>query len=106
MKFKQIATYWKCKGQDGYGSLKFEEPELVYLRWTDVIAKVVNPAGSEEISNSEALVQKDMYVDDYLYLGESDVLLPQNVEGARRVISFKKLPNGKATKYLRKAWLR
>lgn len=102
---KQTATYWGSPEPDGYGSYTFDTPITLMVRWEDV-SEVVQGANGESInSRSTVYVGQDVDVEGYLYLGTSSATDPTEVDGAYRIRSFSKVPNLRASKYLRKAYL-
>ena len=54
--------------------------------------------------NSTVYVDRDVAVNGWLYFGslsEVDGEIPENVDGARKIVGFKKEPNFRATEFLR-----
>jgi len=101
----QAITHWVRGEPDGWGGYAFATPVPLTGRWIEKQELFINQAGQEEKSQAVVLLGTDVSVGDYLYLGTSAVALPKNVTGVCEVKAFKKIPNLKATDYVRKAWL-
>lgn len=107
---KQTLCYWGSPVPDGYGGSTFAGAVELSCRWEDKQELFVNPQGKEVLSQAVVYVSQDVDIGGYLYLGEesdldSDHTNPQIISGAREIRQFGKLPNLRATEYLRTAWL-
>jgi len=108
----QTAVYWGSPVKDGYGTMSYADPVEIKCRWTDKVSLInqqgVTQTGKELQASAEILVLEDLDLQGFLYLGylmdleqyyESDGenILPQNIEGAKEIISVKKVPMIKST---------
>jgi hypothetical protein len=101
----QTATYWAPTTHDGYGGRAFSSPAAIACRWEDKQDKVVDSKGAEIQSSAQVMVAQDVAPGGYLYFGTSSGADPRQVSGAREIKAFEKIPNLRATEYLRKAYL-
>jgi len=107
---KQTCVYWSTPAADGYGGYSFSDAVELSCRWEDRMELFINPQGKEERSQAVVYLDQDVDLGGYLYLGELDDFSssapdPQEVSGVKEIKSLKKIPNLKATAYLRKVWL-
>ena len=102
---KQDATYWADPQPDGEGGWTFDPPVAIEVRWVDGNTLVINSEGQEVTSSATVYVGQDMAVGEYLAEGIHADLNPAQVAGARKIISFNKDPNLRATKTVRRAAL-
>jgi phenylalanyl-tRNA synthetase beta subunit len=101
----QTATYWAPSSIDGFNVVTFSTPESVSCRWEDKQELFLNYNMDQELSHAVVYLNQDIEIGGYLYLGTSTAVDPGTVDGAREIRAFNKIPNVKATKFLRKAWL-
>ena len=107
---KQTCVYWGSPATIGYGGYSFSEPVELACRWEARQELFINAQGKEERSQAVVYLSQDVDLGGYLYLGEIDDFDssapdPQNVAGVKEIKSLKKIPNMKATAFLRKVWL-
>ena len=102
---KQAATYWSKTGTDGFGKATFGSAAALTVRWTDKQAMMRDASGNETVSNAQVLVGQDVTIGGYLLLGTSTGADPTVIDGAREIRAFDKIPNRRATDFLRKAYL-
>jgi hypothetical protein len=113
---KQTAVYWAISDADGYGGYTFDDPVELSpssnngVRWEQIQKLYIDAFGEERMSESIVYLAQDVTLGGYLYLGslddlDSTVIAPEDVEGSKKIRKFDKLPDLKATGYLRKAWL-
>lgn len=102
---KQTITYWAAPIPDGWGGYTFTSPTTISARWEDTQELFVNAQGKEEKSRAVVWLGQDVDIGGYLYNGTSTDENPKTVAGAFPIKSFSKIPNIKATKFERKAWL-
>jgi len=100
---KQTATLWSAGATDVYGNPTFSAPVAVPCRWEDKQTKALDFQGNEIISNSIVYVDRDYAMGDYLLLGVSVAATPPAT--AKEVRNFSKIPNLKATEFVRKVIL-
>ena len=107
---KQSAVYWSTPVASGYGGYSFSDPVELDVRWEERQELFINVQGKEERSQAVVYLDQDVDIGGYLYLGELDDFDssdpdPQNVSDAKEIRAFQKIPNIKATSFLRKVWL-
>jgi len=106
----QDLVYWPPGPIDEYHRETFGTPVDLKGRWEAAQELVTDSKGEEVVSMARAWVLQDVEEGGYLWLGstadssyDSD---PDNLEGALRIIAFKKLPRlGSANEFLRQAHL-
>lgn len=96
----QTATWWSATS-NGFGGYNFGLPIPIKCRWEE--SSELLP-GTTKISKAVVYVDRDISVEDYLFLGTSSSSTPDAV-GALRVQEFKKVPDLRSLEALRKAWL-
>ncbi len=105
----QTAVYWERGESDGYGDYDWEDPVEVSCRWVEKNERFLDLNGEEKISKAKVLVNQEMSVGDYLYLGSIDDLTsssdPANTEGAYPIRQFDRIPDIFGEEFLRRAWL-
>lgn len=99
---KQTATRWTSSGLDLYGNSSWIKSS-VKVRWEDKQEKAVDSQGKDIVSKAIVYAGEDFKIGDYLYLGTSIDISPP--EDAFRVRGLNKIPNLKATDYIRKVIL-
>lgn len=108
---KQNAVYWGPSVEDGDGGFVTPSPVEIACRWDAVEEVVKGPRTHDRLSNSVVMVDRDVEVNGYLYLGTRDGIEqefrsnPETFEPAKRISGFKKTPNFKATEFYREAHL-
>jgi len=119
---KQNAVYWPPAvpddfGRPGYGSLvelTLADDVNSRVRWEDKAEQFLDAQGTTQISNAVVFVPvlldgSEVVVGGFLWLGDradlTDEADPRNNEGAFEVRRVDKLPNLKATEFLRTAYL-
>lgn len=108
---RQDAVYWapnSVRGYDGNTS-GFSAPVAVKVRWTDKERFHVLQTGVQVISQSNVMINIDVLKEGYLWLGDlADVVAvtdPTEQDGAWEIMKFDKMPNLRATEFLRTAYL-
>jgi hypothetical protein len=113
---KQTAVYWPSETSesagdafDDYGKPVVADPIEIDCRWEDVSEEFSDATGTRQISRAKVYVDRDVDVGGILMLGElTDITDEVNIkenDGAFEIRRFDKLPNLKATEYLRTAFL-
>jgi len=106
---KQKAVYWAPSAPDDFGKPQYESPEEIDCRWEDSIEEFIGPNGDREMSRAKLIVNQDLLVKGYLWLGEltdlTDEDVPENNSGAWEIRAFLKTPNFKGTAFLREVYL-
>ena len=106
---KQTAIYWAPTGGfDKFGQALFSAPEEITCRWIDKTEEVITPDGTKVLSQSRAMVSKDVQVGGILMLGELDSTvdaIPKNNPGAHEIVQFGKVPNFRCTEFVRTAYM-
>lgn len=109
---KQKVVYWGGPVKDGRGGYKsFDAPVELSARWERTVLRFIGPDGQEAITNAVAYVGVDLDVEGFLYLGAESELDPvhedpQTISGVFQIKQFGKIPNLKATEFLRIAYLK
>ncbi len=113
---KQTAVYWAPGSEesggadfDEYGKPLYASPVEIDCRWEDVAEEFIDAKGTLATSRAIVYVDRDVRVGGVLMLGTLETGMDlddakQN-EGAWEIRRFDKLPNLKATEYLRTAYL-
>ena len=101
---KQTAVYWGPPVEDGNGGFTYPSPVEIKCRWDGVDGTVIDPRTHDELNDSTVYVDRDVEVNGYLYLGNlADVAGsdPEDVLTARKITGIQKIPNFRATEFLR-----
>ncbi len=108
----QTAVYWSISSADGYGSFTYDDPVEVPVRWAQVTKLVTTGKGRDYVSKAEIIINQDMQVQDWLYLGNSADLSdgekadPKTVNGAHQIVRFDRtLMIGTTDEYIRTAYI-
>ena len=108
---RHTAVYWGSPVSDGEGGRTFDNPVELAVRWEERHDLFMDAQGQEQQSSAVVFVAQDVVVGGYLFLGDLDDLSsaeegdPLNVDGAYEIRQFDKIPDLKATSFLRRAWL-
>lgn len=112
---RQKAVYWKQTGMaDAFGKRQFDDPVEIRCRWEDRSDEFVDSYAEREISNAVVYVDRDVKYGDYLWQGTLEAFLALNVDNpnkpgeidlAYEIKKPEKLPNLKATEFLRTVYL-
>jgi len=111
---KQKCTYWPPGSVpfDDYGQPQYGTAVQLSCRWEDVAEEFIGPGDTTEISRSVVYVESDVEPGGVLLLStlaavtaSGDLTVPKNNAGAWEIRKFDKLPNLKATEFLRTAYL-
>lgn len=113
---KQTAVYWGLASvesdgndYDNYGQPVLTEPVELKCRWEDEQVEFIAADGTKQISKSVVYVESDVAAGGVLMLGTlSDITDSENAkenDGAWEIKGFGKLPNFRATEFLRTAYL-
>ena len=107
---KQTAVYWApgAGGFDDFGRPILATPVEVDCRWVDTTEEFIDPQGVRQIARSKVRVGTDVVVGGMIMLGDltdvADPSFPANPAESSDVFeirSFSKVPDFKATKFLR-----
>lgn len=108
----QKAVYWKRLKEDGFGTVIYDAPIEIKVRWDQGNQLITGPDGEQVVSSSQVLTAVDMQVGDFLALtelsglDETHVKTPSLFDGAYRVLQFTKAPEyASATNFVRTAYL-
>jgi hypothetical protein len=96
----QTAVYWGTPVPDGYGGMTYAEPVEIKVRWEDVSRTVSDRDGKEIYSKATVLLQQNVDIEGYLYLGTLDSLLstnPMEVDTAFQIVGVSRIPMVKST---------
>lgn len=105
----QTAVYWASPVMDGEGRYTFDSPEEISVRWVQKQVKFINERGEEELSQAVVMLEDDVVVGGYLYLGTeaslSDETDPLKVSSAYAIKGYTKTPSVDGTQFVRKAYI-
>ena len=114
---KQTAVYWALESTESaggddfsnYGLPKHTDPVEITVRWDDVSEEFISEDNTVNMSKAKVFVGQDMLVGEVLMLGElTDITDSVNIKenlNAWEIRRFEKIPNIKATEFLRTAVL-
>jgi len=106
---KQNAVYWSAPVPDGYGSYTYTDAVEIDCRWEEKQELYIDPLGVEKLSRAVVYVDRDVDLGGMLYLGEIADIDSSGIDpidlGAFEIKQFAKLPNIRATEFLRQVWL-
>jgi len=107
---KNTAVYWAPENEfDEYGAPIPQAPVEIACRWEEELKEVIDLNGTTRISKAQVYVDRDVEIGGILMLGElsdiTDATNPKENSGAWEILMFQKMPNIKATGYLRLAFL-
>ena len=106
----QTALYWASPTPNGWGGSTWDDPVEVSCRWEQKQELFIDATGEEVRSQAVVFLSQDVDVGGYFMLGDlddisSDTEAPDDVAGAFEIRGFAKIPNIKATQFVRKVWL-
>ena len=110
-KLNQTAVVWPTPTKDVFGKLSYGTPVEISVRWEYKRELFLNAEGKEELSMAVVWTERDMTLEEYLYLGNlSDLSTaekadPQLEDQAFPIKAYSKIPNVNATDFERKVWL-
>jgi hypothetical protein len=103
---KQIATYWRATGIDGFGEKTYSAPVQIKCRWEERSEFIRTADGNQVPSRARVFLEDDVALDDYLMLGKSTETDPRKLDNiAFQVMDFRKIPSLDATDFERLALL-
>lgn len=106
MFFNQTCTYWAKNGVDGFNKTTYAAPVQLPCRWEDR-AELHQMENGEAIRvGSKVFLPQAVVVDDFLFLGTSNVADPITVQGAYQILDFKRVPSLHADEFENVAFLR
>ena len=107
---KQTAVYWPPLGTSNSGQRTYDTPQEIKCRWENEAVQFLDANGEEATSQSVVDVKVDLVIGGVLLLGnvEDNVVdgtAPLQHTGAHEIRQFSKVPNTRATRYWRTAYL-
>lgn len=108
---KMDGVYWAPATipRDDYGKPTYIAPVEIKVRWEQVAEEFIGPQGERLVSKVKVYVDRDVVIGGVLLLGELDSSVdesnPKQNEGAGEIRGFSKIPNLRATEYVRVAYL-
>lgn len=103
------AVYWPPLAPNSFGRVTYGTPVEIGVRWTDITEEIKNADGALVISQATIFASQDVEVGGMMLHSELDSSVdqdnPRNNAGAWEILGFSKIPNKKATKFLRKVYL-
>ena len=108
----QTAVYWGSPESDGLGGMIFDSPIEIAVRWADVNELITAADGTQYVCRAKIMVNVDLDVDGYLYLGTLDELesdeynYPKDIDKAYRIRKVDKVvAMGDLIEYVRMVYL-
>lgn len=106
---KQQAVYWAPTGFNRFGKRTYADPVELACRWEDVAEEFIDPTGTKQLSKSKVQFDTDVLPGGKIKLAVLDSVLfgadVDTVTEAYEIRSFSKIPNLKATLFLRTAFI-
>jgi len=108
---KQTAVLWKTPVPGQFGKYTFDAGIEINVRWEEKMVRIRNDKNIEILSRAEVMLDTEIEVGEYLYLGTLDLLSSQQqldpllINNAYKIVSREKTPNIRATDFVRVAWL-
>lgn len=107
---KQDAVLWNYAGNDPFGKPKYDPPVEIKCRWEETSETFLGSKSTEtQVSKAVVMVDRDVKELDVLWLGTLSLLVdpskPFKQDKAYAVQKFEKIPDRKARKFLRTAYL-
>ena len=113
---KQTCVYWPLASSesagvdaDSYGQPDYGTPVEINCRWEDSSKEFLNDKDEIQVSAAIVYVEIDVDKKGVLMLGDLDDVTDESYpllnDGAREIKRFDKVPNLKATEFLRMAYL-
>lgn len=107
---KQTCVYWEPNAVDDFGGASYLSPIELSCRWDDLIQEIIGQTEDKVISKASVMVSQDVKVGGVLFLGTlddvTDFIDPKQNENTGEIISFARIPNFKATEFVRTAYLK
>lgn len=104
----QVAIYWAPSTANDFGLSTFDTPVEIDVRWEDKNEAYMTAAGTTAQSNAFVYVDQDVLLGGMLKLGELDSSTeddPADEDDTYEIMRFDKLPNRRATEFLRTVFL-
>jgi hypothetical protein len=109
---KQDAVYWAPTTYDAFGAPLHADPTALLVRWEDTQEQYVDATGTTRVSRAKVYVGEDLELGGLIMLGDISIAQdsgfpadPRSYEGVLEIRSFTKIPNRKATKFLRQVFV-
>lgn len=106
---KQAAVYWAPSGLDRFGQPSFAAPVELTVRWEDRVGEFRDPQGELVSYTTIVYVGQDVLLGGRFLLGDMTSAIsasePSDNVGAQEIKAFSKVPNIRATEFLRQAYL-
>ena len=106
---KQKAVYWAPSGLDEFGQPTWGSPVEISVRWEDKHEQFMDDDGERQLSRALVFVSQDVEVKGVLLLSVLDGSViqddPKANQDAWEIRKYDRLPNFKATEFLRSAFL-
>ncbi len=89
----QKITYWRLLSGDGSGGFIFDTPEHLTARWEDRQEQFMDTRGEFITSKAVVFVRKAMHIGDYLFLGGSVALDPNQECNCHAIRGYRYTPD-------------
>ncbi len=110
--FNQTILYWAPSTLDGYGGKTYVALVSLTGKWEDRQQLFTDSNGEQNQSTAVIFLPQDVVKGGWLYLGaessiasSDDSTKPEEVEGAREIRGFNKIPDVEGELFERKAFL-
>lgn len=101
----QDAVYWPPVSNDDQGQPVYGDPVGIKCRWTDSVEEVLMPNGRTVRTLADLMVDRDVELGGVMRQGLvedlDDPQSPFGNSGVGEIVKFDKLPNRRATEFLR-----
>lgn len=112
---RESAVYWPPVGIDPYGKPMFGAPIQITCRWEESNDEVLSADGEKTLSRARVFVGQDVQVRGMLFEGKLEQVVDQvnplnntdifGTPQAFKIIKYDRLPDLKARRFLRTAYL-
>ena len=107
----QVAVYWGSPVNTGAGDRTFAVPVEINCRWMQKAVLFVDQTGQTKVSKAVVMVDQDVDLGGYLYLGDlgdlssAEELDPLTIAEAHEIRAFDRSPTFRGNESVRKATL-
>lgn len=111
---RERAVYWAQIAPNDYGEMAYGEPVEISCRWDEEQREFIRADNTKQLSRAVVYVDRDMKPGDFLRFGTLEDIedssgsvdsVPRNYAQAWEVLGWERMPNLRATEFLRIAYL-
>lgn len=88
-RYYQTATHWTIT-QDRFGGYTFSAPTTFICRWEDKTDEFMDANGRQAISRAFVYTERELELEDYLYLGSTAAADPETVTPKHKVAQVRR----------------